>query len=89
MEQPDNQELHRERRKRLRTWSVIAPLAAFLAGPATVTLFWELEVYVFDGASYVTSYERIEELTRGMPVGLFVGLIASVAVALRILLSSG
>lgn len=63
-------------------------MVVFLAGPAIVTFFWVLEVYVFDKALYITFDERVESLLQAMPIGIVIGLIASVAVAVRIAMSS-
>ncbi len=70
----------RERPQCSRIWKAIAPLAAFFAGPASVAFFWVLEVYVFSKDLYITSYERIDQLMAAMPIGVLVGLAASMIV---------
>ena len=88
IEQPGITETPREAGKRWQILKVIATLVVFLAGPAIVTVFWILEVYVFDKTLYVSSHERIETLIGAMPIGVLVGFVASIFVLMRILSSS-
>lgn len=70
--------------KRLPVWKAVAPLVAFLSGPTIVIFFWVLVVYVFERSHYISLYERIDELIPVLPIGVFVGLVGAVIVAVRV-----
>lgn len=86
-EAPNSPELDDDRpagnSERSLLWSMVAPLLALLAGPAISVLFLALDVYVFEAHFYVTSYERLETLWAGLPIGIAAGAVGFVIVVAR------
>jgi hypothetical protein len=72
-------------RKRRWIWNVAAPLVAFLSGPVVAFLFWTLEVYVFNRAAGYMGY--YEGLVGAIPIGVLLGLLAGIVVAMQVLSS--
>jgi len=72
------------RRKQSPIWTGLAPLIAFLAGPAIVTVLWALDVYVVCRDCYVSSYERLETLPPALGIGVVAGLVGSIITVVRL-----
>lgn len=68
----------------LTAWEAIAPFIALLAGPGIVVFFWALEVYALGRSSYVSNYERLDELWPALPIGVIGGVVGFMIVAARV-----
>jgi hypothetical protein len=69
-----------DERSRSQAWSAIVPVVALLAGPVVASLFWALDVYVFDRQSYATADTRIEMLPQFLNIGIIPGIVGCLIV---------